>query len=352
MRVLLSETDVIAPNFKRRLSGVTSTIVQLVPFQRTQGVRISAIGFSLPDHIPLLSWSALVGLWKAPLNSSCRVWHARRNIEMIAGVLMRDILRMKLRLVFTSAAQRYHKTFTKLLIRRMDQVIATSKRSGAYLEVPYRIIMHGVDLERFTPPLMAEDRFKASNLPGEYAVGCFGRIRYQKGTDLFVAAMIALLPYYPQWTAVIAGRVTFEHKLFKKKLKNEIVRARLAKRIVFLGELSNPSQWYRRLTLYVAPSRNEGFGLTPLEAMASETAVVTSDAGVYSDIVTENVGTVCPSGDGMALQQAIESYFVCPARTIARGKRALVHVRERFSIIKEASAIRTVYQDILYGKEL
>ena len=45
--------------------------------------------------------------------------------------------------------------------------------------------------------------------------------------------------------------------------------------------------WYRRISLYVAPSRNEGFGLTPLEAMASGSPVVASDAGAYADLIVE-----------------------------------------------------------------
>ncbi|MGG2478097.1 hypothetical protein ACNVD4_22235, partial [Rhizobium sp. BR5] len=33
-----------------------------------------------------------------------------------------------------------------------------------------------------------------TGLPGQYLIGCFGRVRHQKGTDLFVRAMIELLP--------------------------------------------------------------------------------------------------------------------------------------------------------------
>ena len=45
------QIDVIAPNFKRRLSGVTSTIVRLVPIQ-AQDIAIAAVGPVLPEHVP------------------------------------------------------------------------------------------------------------------------------------------------------------------------------------------------------------------------------------------------------------------------------------------------------------
>ncbi|RCL01511.1 MAG: mannosyltransferase [Candidatus Tokpelaia sp. JSC085] len=346
MRVSLKETDIIAPNFKKRFSGVTATIIQLIPYQRAHGIRITALGPYLPNDLPSLAWSALGGLWKRPLNNPFRLWHARRNVEMIVGIFMRDVLHMKLRLIFTSASQRYHQPFTKWLIRRMDRVIATSKHSGSYLEVPHQVIMHGIDLNRFTPPLTQEDTFKFSGLPGKYAVGCFGRIRYQKGTDLFVDAMIELLPHYPEWTAIIAGRITLRHTVFARKLKDKISDAKLANRIIFIGELSDPCQWYRRLSLYVAPSRNEGFGLTPLEAMASQTAVVTSDAGAYAECVARGTGTVVPASNQPVLQKAIEFYMANPVQTITTGQTALNHVRSAFPLIREATAIGAVYHDL------
>ena len=344
MRVPLEDTEIIAPNFKKRLSGVTSTIVQLIPLQRKKGLRISTLGPGLPDTLPSIGFGSLFGLWKKPENRPFRIWHARRNVEMIAGIFMRDILRMKLRLIFTSAAQRHHKPFTKWLIRHMDKVIATSARSGAFLEVPYQVIMHGIDLERFTPPAVADDTYAATKFPGKFAIGCFGRVRHQKGTDLFVDAMISLLPNYPDWTAIITGRTTAEHQEFEQKLRQKIEKAGLKDRILILGEVDDIRVWYRRITLYVAPSRNEGFGLTPLEAMASKTAVVASDAGAYRELVSEGTGTVVPADDGAQLTAAIEPYLADPAMTMAAGEKALQYVRANFPLDKEASAIGEVYQ--------
>lgn len=216
MHVSLEETEIIAPHFKKRLSGITSTVVQLIPLQRKQGIRIATFGFGLPNNLPALAFKDLFGLWKSPIGKPFRIWHARRNIEMLCGIFLRDVLRMKLKLLFTSASQRHHKSFTKWLIRRMDKVIATSIRTGTYLEVPHQVIMHGVDVRRFSPPKTFEDCFSSSGFPGKYAVGCFGRVRYSKGTDLFVDAMIALLPRYPEWTALIAGRTIEQHYYFEK----------------------------------------------------------------------------------------------------------------------------------------
>ncbi|WP_336288218.1 MULTISPECIES: glycosyltransferase family 4 protein [unclassified Bartonella] len=344
MRVSLKQTDVIAPHFKKRSSGVTSTIIQLIPLQRKQGVAISTFGVGLPKNLPALAFKDIFGLWKSPAGKPFRIWHARRNIEMLCGIFLRDILRMKLKLIFTSASQRHHKSFTKWLIRRMNQVIATSVYTGTYLEVPHEVIMHGVDVQRFSPPKTIDDCFSSSKFSGKYAVGCFGRVRYSKGTDLFVDAMIALLPRYPDWTAIIAGRTTVQHYNFEKEMRKKIAESGLTDRIIFLGEIQDTPLWYRRLSLYVAPSRTEGFGLTPLEAMASQTAVVTSDAGAYKELVGEGTGTVVKAGDVLALTTAIEPYLADLEKTLVAGEKALAHVRTHFFLEKEAAAIGNIYE--------
>lgn len=344
------DTEVIATNIAWRQSGGTTVVVQLVP-EQAKTLAIAALGMQLPDAVPRLRLRSLPALWKRPANRRFRIYHCRRNREMIVGILMRDVLRMPLKLIFNSAAQRHHKALTKWMIRQMDTVIATSPESGRFLEVPHTVVMHGTDVERFHPPREAGDRFEASGLPGTYCIGCTGRIRHQKGTDLFVDAMIALLPRYPDWTAVITGRITSDNAAFANELKRRIADAGLSERIVFLGEVDDIAQWYRRMTLFVAPSRNEGFGLTPLEAMASRTAVVASDAGSYPAMIRSGVnGGIFPGGDGAALKARVEPYLADPSMAESHGEAALEIVRRDFSLAAEAAGIRAVYEALWQGR--
>ena len=344
--VRIADIDVVAPNFKRRLSGVTSTIVQLVPHQAEQ-VGIAALGAGLPNHLPKIAWWQVPGLLKRSARRRFRIWHARRNIEMLAGVVLRSVFRAPMKIIFTSAAQRHHTWFTRYLIARMDCVIATSERSGRFLRVPHTVVKHGVDCERFRPRAVREVSLEGVNLPGRYAIGCFGRIRYQKGTDLFIDAMLRLLPDYPDWTAVVTGRVTAQHRSFYKHLLHRVAQAGLEQRIVFLGEVPDVCPWYHRLLLYVAPSRNEGFGLTPLEAMASGTAAVASDAGAYAEMIVEGVtGSVVSAGDGDALTRAIRRYLDSPGVAAEHGRNARSHVEKNFSLELEARAINSIYDKL------
>jgi mannosyltransferase len=297
-----------------------------------------------------MRWSDVLRLWKKPASAPARVWHARRNNEMLAGLILRDVFRMPLKLLFTSAAQRHHSGYTRWLIGKMDAVVATNAKSGSFLQVPHRVIRHGVDLKLFHPA-EGPDTTIPDDLKDRHLIGCFGRVRHQKGTDLFVRAMIELLPHNPDWTAVISGRVTAENKSFCDKLKADIAASGLSDRIRFLGEVDDIKPWYRRLTLYVAPSRNEGFGLTPLEAMASGTAVVASDAGAYAEMIKEGeTGSVVPAGDYERLREAI-SELLEPQKAMQAGRKGRDHVVTTFGLSREAQALSEVYIGLIHPLE-
>ena len=343
----LAEVEVIATNFKRRLSGVTSTIVQLIPHQRRQ-VNIATLGPGLPDGLPTIPLRKLPGILKTPRCRAFRIWHARRNIEMLAGLMLKTCLRAPLKVVFTSAAQRRHTAFTRFLLDRVDAVIATSTRSGGYLRVPYQVVRHGVDCARFSPEVPCDaPKPDFSAHPERFAIGCCGRVRHQKGTDLFVRAMIRLLPDYPDWVALIAGAVRPNQQHYLDALRADIACAGLESRIRFIGEIDDIRPFYRHLRLHVAPARNEGFGLTPLEAMACGTAVVASDAGSHAElIVSGKTGQVVPANDGHALIRAIGLYMQDPVLADTQGYAARTHVQENFSLQREVQEIQAVYEGL------
>jgi mannosyltransferase len=347
----IRDIEIIAPNFKRRLSGVTSTIIQLVPVQRTLGQKIAVLGPGLPATLPSIRFRDLIHLWRAPVGRPCRVWHARRNVEMLAAILLRDLLRMKIRIVFTSASQRRHTGWSKFLIRRMDAVIATSGRTAAYLHVPSTVVLHGIDTKRFRPPVDRAEAKRTLGLdPSKKYVGCFGRVRHQKGTDVFVDSMIALLPCRPDWCAIVAGRATGPHLAFEAELKQRVAKAGLAGRILFVGEHTNIPDWYRALDLFIAPQRWEGFGLTPLEAMASGVPVVATDVGAFSELIAEGpeeTGVVIPAGDLKAMVDGAALLMDDAARLTAAGANGLARTSKSFAIEGEARAIGAIYESLM-----
>ena len=337
--------QLIVPNLHRRYSGVTATNRMVAP-KLAKLFRAAWLGPDAPDGIARLG---IADLAKLCLRRTPLIWHARRNNEMIAGVLLRSF-GWPLKLVFTSAAQRHHTWITRWLINRMDAIIATNDISASFLKRQAMVIPHGVDTDGYAPPSNRAAAFAEAGLPGHYAIGCFGRVRAQKGSDVFVGAMCRLLPRYPDFTAVMVGAITTEQLAFANDLRKRIETAGLRSRIVITGELpiEDVQRWYQRLTIYAFTSRNEGFGLTLIEAMSVGAALVASRAGAAELVVEDGVtGVLTPPGDVDALVAALEPLMRDPASAADMGERARARVLAKFSLDAEANKIAEVYRALV-----
>lgn len=337
--------DVIAPNFKSRMSGVTSTVFRLVPIQ-ARSMAVATCGPNIPEDIPHIPPGCL-----PTMSRRRRVWHARRNNEMLAGIALKRLLGKDLKLMFTSAAQRDHKKLTKWMIRQMDKVVATSARSASFLEVEAQVIHHGIDVERFAPVADKAALRAELGLPQDKVlVGCFGRIRPQKGNDLFTDMMLRLLPERPDAVAVMMGGVTDQFRDFHKGLVDKVAAAGLQDRFLFLPEDPHwdVSRWFKALDLYIAPQRWEGFGLTPLEAMACGSPVVATRAGAFEELVRDGeTGTLVDIEDMEAMTAATARLLDDAELRAEWARNARAHAETHCRIEQEAEALCAIYRGLL-----
>ena len=195
---------IILTNFHARFTGVSATIVNLAERHEKQ-YDVVILGKRLPVSTRQLSrWQLFRLFWQHGFQK-VSIWHARRNSEMMFGIVAKYIFRLPLRLVFTTVALRRHSFFPRWLLSKMDTIIATTHEASSFVDRCDAIIPHGIDTELFTPPVDKLTAWRHSGLPGKYGIGIFGRVREEKGTDLFVEAMAQLLPEYPDFTAIVAG---------------------------------------------------------------------------------------------------------------------------------------------------
>lgn len=348
--------EVIVTNIKKRFTGVSGTVNALLPVQ-ARSLAIAYLGSDMPGarlaadqcgerFERLTFWQAVrVSCSRLP-DGRKRIWHVRRDPEMMLAIFLRDVLRLPIALVFTSAAKHRHSWFPRWLISKMDGVISTTPQAGSYVPNTTRIVPHGISLERFAPPHDKLTVWQRTGLPGQYGIGVFGRVRPDKGSDIYVQAMLELLPEFPEYTAVIAGLCQPQHQDFKQALVEKIQARGLSERIVFLGEIAPGAvgQWYQNVLITVACPRYEPFGLTPLEGMACGCAVVASDTGAFKTIVDEGVtGHVVPTEDVAALVTALRRVMQNPVRAAEMGRLGRQRVEHMFSVEREAQGVAAVY---------
>lgn len=336
-------------NMHRNFTGVTATAAA-VTRQQARRYGLTVVGRPLPGCPEPISFrQALARSRTPPAGKAFSIWHVRRNEEMRAGLIARDMLRLPVRLVFTSSAQRRHSLWPRFLISRMDAVIATTSEAAGFVPHVRAVVPHGVDVERFRPAASRGQAWAATGFPGTAAIAAIGRIRPEKGTDRFVAAMIAALPRLPGHVALVIGKAAPEHMGFLARLKQDIASAGLSDRILFPGEIGPAAmpEVVRGLSLLVALPRYEGYGVTPLEAMASSVPFVASNAGWFERFSGGGAaGVVVANGDPLAAAGEIVSLLADPLRHSEMATAARARAENEFSVAAEASAINRVYEGL------
>lgn len=338
--------EIILGNSNRRFSGVTSTMLQTLTVQQ-RIVNIRVLGsHHLPDELKHLSISflKLARLCSTKMQDGrYRVFHARRNNEMIQALLLKYIFRAKIKIVFTSTAQRHHSRFTRFLMDKMDCILSTCTAAASYLQTPpYQIIPHGISTELYKPD--------ANKRPANaIKIGMFGRVRKQKGTHLFVNACIDTLPRHPNVSAIIVGSITPENQEWVSKLEKKIEIAGLADRIIFKGEqaFEQLPALFQSVSLVAALSENEGFGLTVLEALSSGAAVLATEAGAWPDIIVNGQhGYVVPTNNQKLVTEQLETLLSSPSELQKMGKQGRELVEKNFKIETEAEHLCKVYRTL------
>lgn len=348
---LADEVELIIGNSNSNFSGVTSTMLQVLSYQRNMiSLRVMGKHFVDDPKLIISFWQTALMCRKPLSNGKWRIFHARRVDEMIQGVILKYVFRAKIKLVFSSAAQRHRSKSTIWLTRKMDGVIAVSNRSASYLADPPNMInLHGVKIDNYVPAKDKLSAWQELGFGGKYGIGILGRVRKQKGVHLFVDACINLLRKYPDYQAVIVGAISGSNKELVNQLKEKIDAAGLSTRITFTDELpfEQIPKIFSALSLVCALSDNEGFGLTVLEAMSSGAAVLATQAGAWEDIIRPGVdGYIVPVNDQEAITEKMDLLLSDPDKLLELGRNGRANVEHQYSVEHEAQRLIDYFRSL------
>jgi glycosyltransferase involved in cell wall biosynthesis len=108
---------------------------------------------------------------------------------------------------------------------------------------------------------------------------------------------------------------------------------------------------YAAMDVFVLPSRDEGFGLVFLEAMAIGVPVVGTRVIGSEDAVEEGVtGLLVPYADAGALAMAVRSILESPELAGRLRAAAADRVRRAFSREQFTAHVESLYRELLAGR--
>jgi glycosyltransferase-like protein len=217
-----------------------------------------------------------------------------------------------------------------------------------------RLVHNGVDVARFAGSREVVDWELSDRLgikPGDAVVLSVGGIEPRKNTLLALEAVAAAHAAAPQLRWIIAGdHSIWDHSAYVARFEGEVARLApgLRERIVRAGTLPEDelTSLYSMSDVLLCPSREEGFGLCVLEAMAAGAAVVVPgrapfteylDAGCAAFVDSESIDSVSQALAGLLVDVPRRRAIVAAARQHAQrftwSRSAASHV-EHYSAIR------------------
>jgi glycosyltransferase involved in cell wall biosynthesis len=148
---------------------------------------------------------------------------------------------------------------------------------------------------------------------------------------------------------VIGGQLPAPGSAFYEDLPALAAELDLADTVRFIGPVAEAHKpaLYRGATAFVFPSRYEGFGLPPLEAMASGVPVVTTTGGSLPEIMG-SAGYLVPPDDARTFGAAILTIVVEPTVYDDLRARGLAQA-QKFSWEKTARETAAAYAEAAGG---
>ncbi len=250
------------------------------------------------------------------------------------------------------AAFAYAHAMIRLAARKADRVLTVSDASKRdilhYTGVaPEKVVViyNGLDA-RFAavPDAEAIDRVRQRFQLDHPFVLYVGNIKPHKNLERLIAAFASMRADGPEGLKlVVIGDETSKHP----GLRQAVHRHRLDKHVRFFGfqPVMTLVTFYRLARAFVFPSLYEGFGLPPLEAMANETPVVTSNLSSLPEVAGDAALLVDPYDVASIAEGIRRAVTDEPLRQqlIARGRRRA----QEFSWARAAAQTLHVYREVL-----
>jgi glycosyltransferase involved in cell wall biosynthesis len=178
-------------------------------------------------------------------------------------------------------------------------------------------------------------------------IGFVARLAAEKGVEVLVEAMPAILREFPAARVVFAG--TYQNVLGEAAYAERLrpLLERLGEHWVFTGPLSQGqlTAMYPNCDVVVLPSLNstESFGLVQVEAMLHGTPVVASNLpGVRVPVHRTGMGEIAAIGDPGSLAEAI-------LRVLGERQR-YVRSREEIAALFDLDVTLTAYEQLFEGE--
>jgi len=241
----------------------------------------------------------------------------------------------------------YNATALKSLLSNVDRIIIHQPRCLNYspylpkFKYKIEVIPCGVEVDKFRP-LGIEKRENSISF-----LSILNKYHKYKGLDYLLKALTLVKKEIKDVKLMVGG----EGELIEY-YKGMVKSLDLESNVEFRGFVPQEElvEYYNRSRVFVLPSissRQEGFGIVLLEALACGTPVITTDiVGVAKDVEANNAGIIVQPNDIEALAEALVTVLRDENLSAEMGRNGRKVIEEKYTWEKVIDAVITLYEEL------
>jgi len=240
-----------------------------------------------------------------------------------------------------------HKQILKYNLRKADKILSTSqimaKEISLYTSKEIEIIPFGIDVNFFLPQQNIQSVFEDDAI----VVGTVKTLEHIYGVEYLIKAFKIVIERNKTLPLklLIVGRGSL-----KKALKNLVKELNLEDNTIFTGEIQHAEipKYLNMLSVYVALSEKESFGVAVIEASSCAKPVVVSNVGGLPEVVEDGVsGFIVPSRNPEKAADAIEKLVLNERLRKKIGEQGRVRVNKLYNWNDNVKQMIKIYNNIL-----
>ena len=207
------------------------------------------------------------------------------------------------------------------------------------------VIPNSVDTARFVPSPARREATRARwRLPPDALVlGAVARLSPQKRPEALVELFCGLRKRYDKLYLVLAGSGPLEHAV-----RHKVELLGLTPYVIFTGQVEAVEEILPAFDLHILLSRNEGFGIATIEAMACGVPAVGTDVPGTADILRHSRGgMLVPLHQPRVAADAIAALLGDPQRRAAMALQARAEIEAGYTLALMEQRVRAFYAGLL-----
>jgi glycosyltransferase involved in cell wall biosynthesis len=321
---------------------VTKSMYKKLQSQSSSQLQYAPLAFANPliERLILLPWLVRKYRLDALMIQRLAPWFCGQ-CKLI--VTIHDLTPIKFADSYKGLSNVLVRLLTKNSILRADLILTPTKTIQSEIQqytpevkAPIFHFYNGVDLSRFTQ----SNQQKSEKTPPYLLT--VGAIERRKNLETIIS-MMGLLNH-PTMQLMILGGVRDQAYLLE--IQQQITDLNLGERVHFLGFLDEKSliEKYQQAEVFITASKDEGFNIPPLEAMACHVPVVCSDIPVHQELF-EGVALFYETNAAQDLCEKVEALLKDKAQATdlaSKAKLRTAHFNWQQTALNVANAFKAL----------